>query len=113
MPAYATRYGAAIWRVLQNYPPGTHQLVLALETVVKTAMEKTEEQSKDDIAQTSCLGLHPGAPAGLICRKCFDSVEQGQVPSSELQAGEPGPSKEEEEEIRRIDAEVAAMINTP
>lgn len=109
-----TRYRQAIARVISNYPPGSFQLVIALDIVVATAMSNTSYANADELAEKSCLGnLHPGAPKGVICKRCFDAVEAGHLPPDEAEAGaEAGPRLSSKEESG-IEAEVMRMLGNP
>jgi len=105
----ATKYLNAVVRVLNTYQFGSKSLVVALDALIGTAMENTKGENRDEIAESTCLGtLHPTAPAsGLICRKCFDAVESGNLPPDEDGGILP---KEEEDEIAK---QVRAMIGAP
>ena len=82
-----TKYRQAIMRVLSSYPPGSIQLITAIDIVVRTAMTNATSEGRDELAEQTCLGtLHPGPPKGVICRRCFDAVESGKLPEEEQEA---------------------------
>jgi len=77
------RYRTNIIRVMNAYPPGSASLIVALDALITTAVERLQEARLDEIAEKSCQQLHPGAPKGLVCKRCFDSKELGLIPSAE------------------------------
>ena len=79
----ATRYTRAVMRVLANYPPGSRSLVVALEAIIGTAVERTKEENRDELAETVCQNLHVGPAKGLACGACFDVLETGKMPAEE------------------------------
>jgi len=79
-----TRYRQAIARVMANYPPGSLQLVIALDIIVQTAMNNKSYAQADELAEKSCLGtLHDGPAKGVICKRCYDALESGKLPPDE------------------------------
>jgi hypothetical protein len=107
MAVFTTRYGQAIVAVLGNYPPGSRNLVIALEAVVKTAMSKAAETSQDELAVTTCQGLHPGVGKGLVCRRCYDALEQSKT---NLEDDTPGPVDAEEAASRSAIEDQVRML---
>jgi len=100
---FKTQYGQAIVRVLQAYPFGSRSLIVALEAVVTTAMGRVVEESRNEIAQNTCRGLHPGEPSGVICLRCFDAAEAGHMPPDEEEAkGSPESEKEDSEIAEQV-----------
>lgn len=112
MITFKTKYGNAIMRVMAYYPPNSQSLLVAMEAVVLTAMNKAREDSKDDLAQDVCQGLHPDAAKGLVCKRCFDVVESGKMPqdSEDIAAVVETPSdKKERDDIARQVASIIGM----
>lgn len=101
---FRTRYGQPILRVLNAYPPQSPQLAMALETLVITAMNNTQGESRDNIALAVCQQLHAGPPKGVACASCFEALEQNKVVLSEddqMQVPEIASSKAELDSIER------------
>jgi hypothetical protein len=83
---FSTKYGMAIQKVLMHYPLGSKSLMVALEAIVNTAMERAKEERLDETAQQFCRELHEGPARGLVCKLCFEAVESGKLPSDETEA---------------------------
>lgn len=90
-------YIRGIQRVLSTYQFGSRSLIVALEALINTAMDNAEAAKKDELAELSCQGLHSGPPAGIICKRCFDAVETGQIPEeTDLELAPETPSEKKE-----------------
>lgn len=87
---YSTKYGMPIQKVLMTYPLGSRSLMVALEAIVNTAMDRAREEKIDDTAQQYCRELHPGPAQGLVCKLCFEAIETGKMPQ-ELEGGDGVP----------------------
>jgi hypothetical protein len=77
---------------------------MALETLVITAMNNTQGESRDNIALAVCQQLHAGPPKGVACASCFEALEQNKVVLSEddqMQVPEIASSKAELDSIER------------
>lgn len=102
---FRTRYGMAIMKVLAAYPPHSPQLCIALETLVITAMNNTQSESRDNMALTVCQQMHVGPPKGVACASCFEALEQGKTilpEEDQMQVPETASSKAEMESIERM-----------
>ena len=71
MPAYNTKWGEIVARVLSAYPMGSPGLVLALETLCGTAFKEGEASGQSKTAFDVCDGIHDGPPTGLKCLSCY------------------------------------------
>lgn len=58
------------------YPPGSPGLLLALETLMKTALDTAKAEFDNDLAQEVCEGLHDGPAKGLKCRACYEAEKE-------------------------------------
>lgn len=96
---FSTKYGTAIQKVLMAYPLGSKSLMVALEAIVNTAMERAKEEKLDDTAQQYCRELHPGPAQGLVCKLCFEAVETGKIPQEIEEAPESAAEVAERETI--------------
>lgn len=99
MSVFMTRYGEPIVRVLGTYEKGSRSLIVALETIVKTAMDQVRQDSQDELAATNCLGHHEGPAHGLVCRRCYDAVEQGKLSPEEQETVLSQKEQEEQDAI--------------
>ena len=71
MPAFNTKWGEVVSRVLSAYPMGSPGLVLALESLCSTAQKEGEAIGRSKTAFDVCEGLHVEAPAGIKCLSCY------------------------------------------
>lgn len=108
---FKTRYGQAIVRVLQAYPVGTKSLIVSLEAIVQTAMDRTQTNSREQVAQDVCEGFHPGPANGLICKACYDAVVQQKMPQADMMMGEDTP--EDKKETKDVEDFVKQIIGYP
>lgn len=100
-----TRYGQAIMRVLAAYPPNSPSQIVALETLLITAMNNTQSESRDQMALSACQQLHIGPPKGVACGSCYEALEQNKTevnPDDQLQIPESPSEKAELESIERM-----------
>ena len=106
-----TKYHAALRRVLNEYPPGSPSLLYGIEAVLKTAMENVEQKSKATLANETCQGMHIDPPKNVICRQCFDALEQGRV---DLTDGEDRPveTKSEQDERDAVTKQVLGFLKS-
>jgi hypothetical protein len=74
---FTSKWGEKIAQILNSYadPEGAIQ---ALEILMKTAQDEGRRNTRDELAQSACEGLHTDPPAGLKCRKCYDA-ERGMI----------------------------------
>ena len=95
---FSTKYGMALQKVLMAYPLGSKSLMVALEAIVNTAMERAKEDKLDETAQQFCRELHPGPARGLVCKLCFEAMESGKLPPEEAEAPTETPAEIAERE---------------
>lgn len=74
---FTTRYGPAVVRVMNYYSMNPQAMAIAMEKLIKTAMDSVPQLRIDELAQQYCDSKHDGAAAGLVCRKCYEAVQAG------------------------------------
>ncbi len=72
---FETEWGEAIGKVLAAYPMGSPGLVLALETLCKTAEERGHMEGTRTIAMGVCEQLHSTPATGLKCLQCYNAEQ--------------------------------------
>lgn len=108
---FSTPYGMAIQKVLMAYPLGSKSLMVALEAVVSTAMNRAREEKIDDTAQQYCRELHPGPAQGLVCKLCFEAVETGKIPqTAEEEPETPAEAAERETILQQVHMLIDAKL---
>lgn len=72
----ASRYTEPLMRILMTYPPGSPGLLVALETYIKTCLDRAHAEFNNELASTVCEGLHNGPAKGLKCLACYEAEVQ-------------------------------------
>lgn len=76
---FTTRFGPAIVRVMNHYAMNPSAMAIAMEVLIKTAMDSVPQLRIDELAQQYCEEKHDGMAAGLVCRKCYDAMQSGRL----------------------------------